>query len=103
MTSLASNLEIRSLAAGVESPILRPISEAEFLEFFLTSFKDTVRIMYIIPQAGEFSKCWPILKKYLGEVRPAATMISAGLSDPRMKIEIQVTARKQKAADANIN
>ena len=31
----------------------------------------------------------------VGEVRPAATMISAGLADPRMKIEIEVTARKQ--------
>lgn len=65
-------------------------------------FKDIVRIMYIIPQADEFSKCWPILRKYLGEVRPAATMISAGLSDPRMKIEIQVTARKQKTSPTNI-
>ena len=27
-----------------------------------------------------------------GEVRPAAMMISAGLADPRMKIEIEVTA-----------
>jgi enamine deaminase RidA (YjgF/YER057c/UK114 family) len=30
-----------------------------------------------------------------GEVRPAATMIEAGLSDPRMKIEIEVTAIKR--------
>jgi len=28
-------------------------------------------------------------------VRPAATMIQAGLSDPRMKIEIEVTARRR--------
>ena len=58
--------------------------------------KDIVRVMYIIPQADEFQKCWPVLKKYLGEVRPAATMISAGLSDTKMKIEIQVTALRQK-------
>jgi len=58
--------------------------------------KDIVRVMYIIPQADEFQKCWPVLKKYLGEVRPAATMISAGLSDAKMKIEIQVTALRQK-------
>ena len=58
--------------------------------------KDIVRVMYIIPQADEFSKCWPVLKKYLGEVRPAATMLSAGLSDTKMKIEIQVTALRQK-------
>ncbi len=56
---------------------------------------DVVRVTYIVPNAAEFEQCWPILRKYLGEIRPAATMISAGLSDPRMKIEIQVTARKQ--------
>jgi hypothetical protein len=36
-----------------------------------------------------------MLRKYFGAVRPAATMISAGLADPRMQIEIQVTARKR--------
>ena len=58
--------------------------------------KDIVRVLYIVPQADEFSKCWPVLKKYFGEVRPAVTMIAAGLSDSKMKIEIQVTALKQK-------
>lgn len=58
---------------------------------------DIVRVVYIIPQGDEFPLCWPVLKKYFGDVRPAATMFSAGLSDPRMKIEIQVTAlRKDK-------
>ncbi|ARV14245.1 RidA family protein [Polaribacter sp. SA4-12] len=51
-----------------------------------------VRVTYILPDASEFEQCWPVLKKYLGDVRPAATMFAAGLSDPRMKIEIQVTA-----------
>ena len=57
---------------------------------------DVVRVLYIIPQADEFKHCWPILRKYFGESRPAATMISAGLADTRMKIEIEVTAVKQK-------
>ena len=56
---------------------------------------DVVRVMYILPNATRFPDCWPVLRKYLGAVRPAATMISAGLSDPRMQIEIQVTARKR--------
>jgi len=58
--------------------------------------KDIVRVLYIVPQADEFPKCWPILKKYFGEVRPAVTMIAAGLADSKMKIEIQVTALRQK-------
>jgi len=59
-----------------------------------TSLKDVVRVMYILPEASEFEKCWPVLKRYFGKIRPAATMISAGLADPKMKIEIQVTALK---------
>ena len=59
------------------------------------SLADVVRVHYILPMAGEFEPCWPVLRKYLGEVRPAATMISAGLADPRMRIEIEVTARKR--------
>ena len=57
---------------------------------------DVVRVLYIVPNAEEFKLCWPILRKYFGESRPAATMISAGLADIRMKIEIEVTALKQK-------
>ncbi|MBS0198323.1 MAG: RidA family protein [Planctomycetes bacterium] len=53
---------------------------------------DTVRVQYILPEAAEFEKCWPVLREFFGEVRPAATMIAAGLADPRMKIEIEVTA-----------
>jgi enamine deaminase RidA (YjgF/YER057c/UK114 family) len=56
---------------------------------------DIVRINYIVPNAARFPDCWPILRKYLGAIRPAATMISAGLADPRMQIEIEVTARKR--------
>jgi enamine deaminase RidA (YjgF/YER057c/UK114 family) len=56
------------------------------------SLADVVRVHYLLPNAGDFRACWPICQRYLGEVRPAATMIEAGLSDPRMKIEIEVTA-----------
>ena len=55
---------------------------------------DVVRVTYVLPEAGEFEKCWPVLREYFGDIRPAAMMISAGLADPRMKIEIEVTALK---------
>lgn len=58
-----------------------------------SSLKDTVRVTYVLPVAADFEKCWPVMRRYLGDVRPAAMMISAGLSDPRMLIEIQITAR----------
>ena len=57
------------------------------------SLRDVVRVTYIVPRAEEFQQCWPTLRERFGEIRPAATMISAGLADPRMRIEIEVTAR----------
>ena len=57
---------------------------------------DVVRVRYILPKVEDFEPCWPVLRRYFGEIRPAATMIAAGLSDPRMKIEIEVTARVSK-------
>ncbi len=58
------------------------------------SFADVVRVTYVLPDAKDFPACWPAMRKYFGDVRPAAMMISAGLVDPRMKIEIEVTARR---------
>lgn len=60
-----------------------------------SGLKDVVRVTYVLPKAEEFEQCWPILRKYFGEIRPAAMMISAGLADPRMRIEIEVTAKKR--------
>jgi enamine deaminase RidA (YjgF/YER057c/UK114 family) len=58
------------------------------------SMKNIVRVHYILPNATDFPACWPAMRKWLGEVKPAATMFSAGLADTRMKIEIEVTARR---------
>ena len=56
---------------------------------------EVIRVTYILTDASEFEKCWPALCRYFGDIRPAATMFSAGLADPKMKIEIQVTALKK--------
>ncbi len=58
------------------------------------SLRDVVRVTYVLPRAEDFPPCWPVLRRYFGEIRPAAMMISAGLADPRMRIEIEVTARR---------
>lgn len=60
-----------------------------------SSLQDVVRVTYVLPIGSDFPQCWPVLRRYLGDVRPAAMMICAGLFDPRMKIEIEVTARRQ--------
>ncbi len=56
------------------------------------SMGDVVRVHYYLPNADDFPACWPILQRWFGTVRPAATMLATGLADPRMKIEIEVTA-----------
>lgn len=66
----------------------------DVLEKAHAGLKDVVRVTYILPKADEFELCLPVLKKYFGTIKPAATMISAGLTDHKMKIEIQVTALK---------
>jgi enamine deaminase RidA (YjgF/YER057c/UK114 family) len=63
------------------------------------SLADLVRVTYVLPDGSEFPRCWPVLRRFLGEVRPAAMMISAQLLDPRMRIEIEATALRRAAAD----
>lgn len=64
------------------------------------SMGDVVRVRYILPDAALWPACWPVTRGWLGAARPAATMIVAGLQDPRMKIEIEVTARLPGAGGA---
>ena len=53
------------------------------------------KIKLVQANPDDFEPCWPVLKKYFGNIRPAATMISAGLADEKMKIEIEATAMKK--------
>ncbi|KAK4674778.1 hypothetical protein QC763_123600 [Podospora pseudopauciseta] len=55
--------------------------------------QDVVRVRYILPDRKDFESTWPVLQKWLGNVRPAATMIQAGLMEEVMKIEVEVTAK----------
>jgi enamine deaminase RidA (YjgF/YER057c/UK114 family) len=58
------------------------------------SLADVVRVRYMFPNRGDFEPCWPVLRKAFGEARPAATMICCDLIDPRIRVEIEVTARR---------
>ena len=57
------------------------------------SLDDVVRANYVLPNAADFEPCWPVLRKYFAKAKPASMNFIAGLLDPRMKIEIEVTAR----------
>jgi len=52
-----------------------------------------VRVTYILPDNADWPECWPVVSRAFGRAKPAATMMSAGLQTPEMKIEIEVTAR----------
>jgi len=85
-----------TIAEGVEAQAEQCLKNIEAaLQQAGSSLKDVVRVTYVLPDGNEFQKCWPVLRKYFGDVRPAAMMISAKLLDPRMRIEIEVTALKQ--------
>ena len=58
------------------------------------TFADVVRVRYLLPDRADFEPCWPLLRERFGAARPAATMLVCGLSDPRMRIEIEVDARR---------
>ncbi len=57
------------------------------------TFEDVVFVRYIFPRREDFEPCWPIFRRHLGDVGPAATMIVAGLYDEDMRLEIEVVAR----------
>ncbi len=56
---------------------------------------DVVRVRYIFTDRDDFEPCWTLLREYFGAAPPAATMIVAGLAEPEMKLEIEVTARRR--------
>ncbi|MFN7589569.1 MAG: RidA family protein [Planctomycetota bacterium] len=87
-----ATMQIADDVAAQCEQTLRNIERA--LQQANASMADIVRVHYILPQAADFPACWPVLRRWFGTIRPAATMFAAGLADPRMKIEIEVTARR---------
>lgn len=59
-----------------------------------SSLKDVVRVRYYYTDAVYVEQSAHVLAEFLGDIRPAATMVLCQLIDPAMKIEIDVTARK---------
>lgn len=88
-----SNMTIADGVAEQAEQCFRNISWA--LEQAGASLADVVRVTYVLPKGEDFEACWPVTRKYFGDVRPACMMIEAKLLDPKMKIEIEVTAKKR--------
>ena len=65
-----------------------------------TSLDDVIRVRYLLTDASLFDQVAPVFGHYFVHARPAATAMVVGLIDPRMKIEIEVTARRSAATGA---
>jgi enamine deaminase RidA (YjgF/YER057c/UK114 family) len=61
---------------------------------------DVVRVKYYVPDAADWPAIVPVLGEAFGAIRPAATALICGLVDPRMKVEIEVTARRGGASSS---
>jgi enamine deaminase RidA (YjgF/YER057c/UK114 family) len=60
-----------------------------------SSLADVVRVRVFVTEAAFFERLAPIFGKHFKGIRPANTTVVCGLVDARMKVEIEVTARKQ--------
>ncbi len=78
--------DVESQCAHALATIAAALAEAG------ATFADVVRVTYYCPDREEFELCWPQLRRAFGDHPPAATMVAAGLLDPAMRIEIEVTA-----------
>jgi enamine deaminase RidA (YjgF/YER057c/UK114 family) len=56
------------------------------------TFRDVVRVHYIVADRRHVPLVTPLFGEIFGDIRPAATLIIAGLIDERMKVEVEVTA-----------
>ena len=90
-------------AAGTISDDVVEQTEQTFrnIEIALTeagaSLADIVRIRIFVVDRADFEKIVPIIGRHCRAARPANTTVIAPLVDPRMKVEIEVTARKPDA------
>jgi enamine deaminase RidA (YjgF/YER057c/UK114 family) len=73
---------------------------AEVLDQAGSSFAEVVRVTYVVTDQIYAARIFPIFGSYLGDARPAAMLVVAGLLRPEMKVEIEITALRGSAASA---
>jgi reactive intermediate/imine deaminase len=66
------------------------------LSEFGASFEDVIRVRVFIVDINDWEAINRIVGKYFKDIRPANTTVASPLVDPRMKVEIEVTALKRK-------
>lgn len=83
--------DLSAQAENVMSTIARALGDAGF------SLSDVVRVRYIVTDAAYADAVFSVVGRWFADIRPAATMIVAGLVRPEMKVEIEATAFRNPA------
>ena len=69
---------------------------AQVLEQAGFALADVVRATYYVTERADADRVLPVCGEVLADIRPAATLqVVAGLYQPEMKVEIEVTARRR--------
>lgn len=82
---------VSAQAENAMATIARALDEAGF------AMSDVVRVRYIVTDATYADPVFSVVGRWFANIRPAATMIVAGLIRPEMKIEIEATAFRNPA------
>ncbi len=83
--------DVSAQAENAMTTIARALDDAGF------SMSEVVRVRYIVTDAAFADPVFAVVGRWFAEIRPAATMIIAGLIRPEMKIEIEATALRNQA------
>jgi enamine deaminase RidA (YjgF/YER057c/UK114 family) len=84
-TTMTMPARVTDQARNCFETIISVLAQAGF------ELSDIARVQYTVVNRDLVADLQPILEQYLGEIRPAATMVIAGLIEPEMKVEIEVT------------
>ncbi|MCB1383194.1 MAG: RidA family protein [Notoacmeibacter sp.] len=76
-------------ARNIFATVSKALEDAGF------SLADVVRAVYYVTDATYAADVFKVTGEHFGDIRPAATMVVAGLIKPEMKVEIELTARKR--------
>ncbi|HUG61527.1 MAG TPA: RidA family protein [Methylomirabilota bacterium] len=81
--------DVAEQAGNAMETVSRILGEAGF------ALSDVVRATYYITDATMADAVFAVVRSYFAGINPAATMIVCGLIRAEMKVEIEVTAKRQ--------
>ena len=93
-TTMTMPEDVADQARNIMKTIVAALTEAGL------ALSDVVRVNYIVTDAAFAQPVFEVVGSYFRDIRPAATMVVAGLIRPEMKVEIEVTAKKREGASS---